>query len=81
MPVISVKPISASPPSFTDEAMSTKNLEIELPPRSAVIPSELIAVATAKISGSVAPNDDIVPTKFIDISTISRSEVAKLFPR
>ena len=54
---------------------------IAVPPASASIPTELIAVARPRISGAVRPANLPPAAKRLVISTMSRSVVAKLLPK
>ena len=56
-------------------------VDIAVPPASALIPTEVIAVANANISVSVNPATVPADAKRVAINAISSSCAAKLFPR
>ncbi|MPM81548.1 hypothetical protein SDC9_128602 [bioreactor metagenome] len=71
---------SPSEPVATMTSNCFTNLEMALPPASASMPREEIVVAMANICGSVNPTKSPAAANLEDISTISDSVVAALFP-
>ena len=80
-PATSAKSCKESPPSDTAVAISEKNLLIDDPPRSAVIPSDDIAADSPSICDSLTPSELSVPTNIVARFIISVSVVAYEFPK
>ena len=70
-----------SPPSATAFSMAVRVWVIAVPPASASMPTEDMAVAKAIICDSVSPASVPAEARRVAISVISASVVAKLLPR
>ena len=71
----------SSPPAATADSIADSVWVIAVPPASASIPTEDIAVARPRISWLVKPANVPEAAKRLAMLTMSDSVVAKLFPR
>ena len=80
MPATRAKVSRVSPPLLAARSMALSVWVMAVPPASASMPTELIAVASARICASLMPASLPAEASLVAISSISLSVVAKLLP-